>query len=390
LNRYDLIVTSAQFYLNFHTAKKASHGKEGKTVKKQAAIYAHTLTLITLTVALLITAGTQPCVASADSPSSFSIIWITDTQYLSESHPEYYGALCRWIVDNKDTYNVKMVVHTGDLVNQEGNRTQWASANQSMSILLANGVPYCWNAGNHDYNATCWIGNQFSAFNPQMMQAKPYWVSDAFDGMNTAVRFDVAGWDCLIVNIAYNANDTVLAWANNLLDSNPQSHVIVAMHAYINRYCQYDSWATNFKNSVLDIHTNVFLTLSGHYYPTSGNRTCVGNRDELLFNQQDTYEQTGAASARILTFDIATGTVTVQTYVLNASQFLQDPDNNFTLETDFRNDLAGKSPYDLSVIAVLVASLSFAALCSVYLWKARVKKGAKKTLMDSCCFVVFD
>jgi len=164
------------------------------------------------------------------------------------------------------------------------------------------------------------------------------------------------------------------------LDSNPQSHVIVAMHAYINEDCEYDSWATNFKNSVLETHANVFLTLSGHYYPTSGNRTRVGNRDELLFNQQDTYDQMGADSARILTFDIDNGTVNVQTYVLYASQFLQDSDNSFTLETDFRNDLAGKSPYDLLVIAVLVVSLSFAAFCSVYLWKARVKKGLLRRL----------
>jgi len=345
-------------------------------VKKQAAIYARTMTLIALTVALLITAGAQSCSASADATSSFSIIWITDTQYLSESHPEYCDDLCRWIVNNKDTYNVKMVVHTGDLVNQEGNRTQWTNANQSMSILLANGVPYCWNAGNHDYNATCWIGNQFSAFNPQTMQTQSYWVSDEFDGMNTAVRFNVAGWDCLIVNIAYNANDTVLAWANNLLDSNPQSHVIVATHAYINRNCKYDSWATDFKNSVLETHANVFLTLSGHYYPTSGNRTRVGNRDELLFNQQDTYDKMGAASARILTFDTANGTVNVQTYVLCASRFLQDSDNSFTLETDFRNDLAGKSFQEFPVLAVLAVVSSCVIVCLIYLKrKARVKKG---------------
>jgi len=100
----------------------------------------------------------------------------------------------------------------------------------------------------------------------------------------------------------------------------------------------------------------------------------------LLFNQQDTYDQMGADSARILTFDIDNGTVNVQTYVLYASQFLQDSDNSFTLETDFRNDLAGKSPYDLLVIAVLVVSLSFAAFCSVYLWKARVKKGLLRRL----------
>ena len=72
---------------------------------------------------------------------------------------------------NVETYNVKMVIHTGDIVDTEGNRTQWLNANQSMSILLNNGIPYCWDAGNHDYNSTCWIGYQFGAFNPQIMQS---------------------------------------------------------------------------------------------------------------------------------------------------------------------------------------------------------------------------
>ena len=151
-----------------------------------------------------------------------------------------------------------MVIHTGDIINDDANLTEWANANESMSILLNNDIPYCWDAGNHDYDSSCWIGNQFTAFNPQTMQSKPYWVSDDFEGMNTAVHFNVNGWDCLIINIAYHANDTVLAWANNLLNAYPQSHAIVATHAFINQQCTYDSWALNFKKTVLDTHPTCF------------------------------------------------------------------------------------------------------------------------------------
>jgi len=333
-------------------------------VKKQAAIYVCAITL--MAAALLITAVVQPCSAAVSGGSSFSIIWITDTQHLSESHPTYYDSLCRWIVQNKYAYNVKMVVHTGDIVSEEGNRTQWINANQSMNILLANDIPYCWDAGNHDYNATCWIGNQFSAFNPQVMREKSYWVSDEFGGMNTAVRFNVSGWDCLIINIAAYANDSVLAWANNLLDSNPQSHVIMATHAYIDVECKYASWAINFKNTVLETHANVFITLNGHYH-TSGNMIRVGDRYELVFDPQDAYEEVGAASARILTFDTDKGTIKVQTYALYANQFLQDQNSNFTLNTNFRNDLAGENDPDFLVAAVLIVILFFFILSFIYL-----------------------
>jgi hypothetical protein len=122
------------------------------------------------------------------SEGNFSIIWITDTQYLSESYPKYFDSLCRWIVDNSGTYNVKMVVHTGDLVEDEWNRTHWENANNSMSILMNYDVPYCWNAGNHDYNVSYWIGNQYIAFNPDVMAEKPYWIGDEASGQSTAVH----------------------------------------------------------------------------------------------------------------------------------------------------------------------------------------------------------
>jgi hypothetical protein len=332
--------------------------------------------------------------ANADSPDSssdmsasssnitvpaenFSVVWITDTQYLSESYPTYFDSLCRWIVNNANTYNVKMVVHTGDLVDTEGNLTQWANANDSMSVLLDAGMPYCWDAGNHDYNATCWIGNQFEAFNTSVMQQKPYWVADNVDGQNTAVHFSVSGWDCLIVNIEYNASDEVLTWANNILDAYPNSHAIVAAHFYVNRTGGYESWAANFQSKVLETHPNVFLTLSAHVYPLaySGLRTQVGDRYELVFNRQDKDNELGAASLRILTFDVADGVVDVKTHVLYANDFLEDSNNKFTLDTTFHNDAAQNVP-ELPTGVSLVLVVLFASIVVVCVYKSRLRKVA--------------
>ena len=279
---------------------------------------------------------------TSELSENFSIIWITDTQYLSESYPKYFDSLCRWIVNNADTYNVKMVVHTGDIVDTEGNQTQWANSHNSMSLLLNAGIPYCWDAGNHDYNSTCWIGNQFTAFNPSALQEKTYWVGEDASGQNTAVHFNVSGWDCIVVNVEYNASDAVLSWANAVLDAYPNSHAIVATHFYVNKTGGYESWATNLKNKVLATHPNVFLTLSGHIYPlpNSGLRTQVGDRQELVFNRQDKDGEMGSASLRILTFDITHETIDVKTYVIYANTFLTDSNNQFTLNTTFYNALA--------------------------------------------------
>ena len=313
-------------------------------------------------------------VAATSSTTKFSIIWITDTQYLSESYPRYYDSLCRWIFENKESYNVKMVIHTGDMVEDEFNQTHWTNANHALSLLLDNDVPYCWNAGNHDYNTTYWIGNLYTAFNPTVMASKSYWVGDKFIGQNTAVHFAVSGNDFLVLNIAYQANETALSWCNQILDSYPDSHAIVATHMYLNTTGGYGAkgkdnltWASNFKDTVLDTHANVFLTLSGHYYPSYGSRTQVGGRQELMFNRQIVDSEMGAASLRILTFDLKEGLIDVKTFVIYANNFLTDSNNQFTLETDFYNPAIPELP-------VWIVGALFVVILLVVLEQKSVRK----------------
>lgn len=287
--------------------------------------------------------------------SSFSIIWISDTQHLAKDNTAYFEKLCNWIVENNDTYNIKMVVHTGDIVS-EGKKKQWSNANHSMGNLLENNMPYCWNAGNHDYINDPWIGNEYAAFNPEVMQEKQYWIGDFENGMNTAVNFSFSGWDCLIINLSYHASDASLDWANKLLDANPQAHAIVATHAYLKDSGGYDTWGYNFKDKVLDTHKNVFLTLNGHSHPTMGNWIRVDERDELLFDMQDAYEELGAASARILTFNIDKGTIRVQTYSAYTDQFIEESKSSLLINSSFRNSSAGQNSQNTwnLIVSILV------------------------------------
>jgi len=257
-----------------------------------------------------------------------------------------------------------------------------------MSILLNNDVPYCWNAGNHDFNATYWIGHEYSAFNPQELNTKSYWVSDCFDGQNTAVQLSVSGWDLLVVNLAYRANDSAIAWANNVLNTHNDSHAIVTTHAYLNARGTYtgkgtdavhEEWALNFKENLLDKHANVFMVLGGHFYPASGSRVKVGDRDELMFNLQDGYGQIGGASLRILTFDTANEKIDVQTYIRYANQFLEDENNKFTLETKFYNESVPEFPE----VAIIVLVLAFSGLALVYVnRRMRIQKGVSSQTMS--------
>jgi hypothetical protein len=333
----------------------------------------HLYTATTILLALTVLASTNNALFACAQETPFSIIWITDTQHLAENNPQLNDNLTQWIVGNSQTYNVKMVIHTGDLVQDEGNLTQWQNANQSMGILLDNDVPYTWNAGNHDYNKTCWIANQYVAFNPAVFADEPYWVGTEFDGMNNAALFNASGQEWLVVSIAYNANATVFTWANRILDQHPDAHAIVATHAYLNKRGGYDEWAVNLTKSVLDTHPNVFLTLSGHYYPTQGNRTQVGGRDELLFNKQDECGELGAASARILTFNTAEGTIKVQTYSIYLNQFVDDGNNSFTLPSSFRNDPVSINDVPLVWVAAAVGVVALVVLGAILVVRCKGK-----------------
>ena len=308
--------------------------------------------------------GLQPTItANAPTEEFFSVIQISDTQSISATTPTAYTNLTTWIVQQSANLNLKMVIHTGDIVNTPNSTAEWTVANNAMMTLYNNNIPYCWDAASHDElplyatNAP-WIGSSYSAFNVSNFKDKTYWVSDAVDGKNTATRFTVNGYAFLIINLEMVANSTGVAWMKNLLATYPNDNVIFATHDYLNStqgygMDPYHSWEPAMKTT-LDGYPHIFMTISGHDpgYPQSApyfaNMTRVGNREELLFNQQAGYSAAGyggyVAAARIYTFDIAASTCGVSTYVVNNGTWLTDQWNQFSFSLTNLNPEPTPSP----------------------------------------------
>ncbi len=137
-------------------------------------------------------------------------------------------------------------MQTGDV------QAEWVNAGEAMSILLENGIPYTWCAGNHDdlvggVASSGWSGSKWAAaFDPSSVESQVNalqyvrWAGDYHDGMNTAVSFSASGLDLLVVNVEWNAGPDVLEWVGTLLDDPAYAahHVIIAPHAYI------DAWGS--------------------------------------------------------------------------------------------------------------------------------------------------
>ena len=79
-----------------------------------------------------------------------------------------------------------------------------------------------------------WLGGNYPAFNVTAMRQQPYWVGNIFDGKNTAVQFAYGNYHFMVINIEYDANQTVLDWMQTLLTCNPNVNVIVATHNFLN------------------------------------------------------------------------------------------------------------------------------------------------------------
>jgi predicted MPP superfamily phosphohydrolase len=339
-----------------------------------------TITLTVFLMALFILAGNPSTTPNTKaqtlvSGDSFSIMQISDTQFLAVSQRQLFQDTTSWIVNNSANYNLKMVIHTGDIVDningttgQSNDPAQWDCANTAMLKLLNAGIPYCWDAGNHDqipWNdpAGTWLGSSYTAFNATNMRSKPYWVSDAVDSKNTAVKFAYNNYEFLIINIEYKASNSTLDWMKALIENNRGTNVIIAAHTYLNVKGGYGfssaglpgevAWCTNLR-TIIDGYPNVFLTLSGHDPSGSANTTRVGNRQEIFFNRQvvtTSAGQTGSAAVRIYTFNLTSKRVDTTTYMLDNKTWLTNAANQFSFNASLKLPLNAASTQSNTVIA---------------------------------------
>ena len=331
---------------------------------------------------------------SSFSESCFSIMQITDTQYISWLAPNLFYDQTSWIVNNAQNYNLKMVVHTGDLVDTPTHTSEWEVANSAMMTLYKNGIPFCWDAGNHDQlppNSsanlwlgdpnTGWLGSQYPAFNQTIMRQKPYWVGGIYDGKNTAVAFNYLNYRFLIVNLEFLANSSAIDWMQALIRGNPTANVIVATHDYLNRTGGYGTrstsnsgvldyvWGNDFK-AQLDQNPNVFMTVSGHIQSRTigAYNQRVGNREEIFFNRQELNNKTGSASIRIYTFNMTSKQVNVSTYALDTQTWQTDNFNKFSFPI---NPQVYSPSTDLGVLAetnslIIIAVIAFVTLAITF------------------------
>jgi len=256
-----------------------------------------------------------------------------------------YYAQTQWIVENERALNIVFVSHLGDIVqNNDLFESEWKVADTAMRTLDGI-IPYGILPGNHDMQVGG-IADFYNHYFPASRYDGNAWWGGSFnENKNNYQLFSAAGDDYIFLHLQYCPPDSVMDWANEVLEKHSDRRAILATHSYLldngRRVgnCQdksdgdnngFDIW-----KKVIRQNTNIFLVLSGHIPGASRRSDEADGRvvDQLLSDYQD-MGNGGDGYLRIMTFQPKQDNIHVSTYSPALDAYMTDAENQFDLFFD--------------------------------------------------------
>ncbi|WP_186320077.1 S-layer homology domain-containing protein [Paenibacillus sp. Y412MC10] len=298
-------------------------------------------------------AGTKPSPEQED-PYDFSFVWMSDTQYYSQSYPKIYQDIVNWIAAQKEKMNIQYVIHTGDVVDKSYEEYQWVEADKDMKVLENAGIPYGVLAGNHD------VGHQDNDYT----KFKEYFGEDRFKNNSTFAgsydnnrgHYDLVssnGNDFIIVYMGWGLGDDEIEWMNEVVSKYPERKAILCLHEYMLVSNNRAPIADQIFEKVVKPNKNVIAALSGHYHDAelkvdelddNGDGVPDRNVYQMLADYQGAPEG-GLGYIRLMQFDMKNNKLHIKTYspYLNDYNYYDPQENPGKDEFDLDLDLQPKT-----------------------------------------------
>jgi len=183
----------------------------------------------------------------------FSMAVLPDTQQevLRPQDDFRFRQRMEWLVNNRNTLNLRYVMHSGDVVNWgERDVSQYGVAASAYDVLRAAGIPFLISVGNHDTRAVCAGGsacpgqdthkalrelplfNSASGFLNLMQPHVAGWYAQN-DLSNVYGRFEAGGLKWLVLSLELWPRAAVVEWAKSVVAANPTYNVIVVTHSFL-------------------------------------------------------------------------------------------------------------------------------------------------------------
>ncbi|MFC0273316.1 metallophosphoesterase [Metabacillus herbersteinensis] len=285
--------------------------------------------------------------------ANYTIAWMSDTQYYSESYPEIFKKQTDWLAENKQKLNIQYVFHTGDLVDDFGSKKQWKYADTYMKTLEDAKLPYGVLAGNHDVGHKDESYDQFRTY-----FGEKRFKNQAFYGgsyQNNRGHYDLIsanGNDFVMVYAGWGVNDGDLKWVDKVLKQHTDRIAILAFHEYLLVSGNRSPIGEKIYNKVVKPNSNVVAVLSGHYHDSE---TLIdeidddgdGNGDRKVYQMLADYQggpKGGLGFLRLLHVNTDDNTIEVKTYspytnTYNYYDPTQYPDKDeFTMQVNLEQE----------------------------------------------------
>ena len=271
-----------------------------------------------------------PILNKTELPVTF--VWMSDTQGYSKGYPEIFEAMTNWIVNERDTFNIQYVLHTGDVVDNYDDMRQWDNANRALSILDGK-VPLFVVAGNHDIHGKNYVYDFYLKFlGSKRFEGLPTFGGAYRDGHGRYDLVDIEGVPAILVSVGYGmgygVDDKAIDWMNGVLQEYSDRFAILCFHSYMDPDGLLTTDGGVLFQEVVKKNPNVGLVLCGHRHGV--NHTAVqlddnkdGMPDRTVYQFVADYQdesKSGGGYLGLLIFNSTERTISVKTY----SPYLDD------------------------------------------------------------------
>lgn len=280
-----------------------------------------------------------PQLSSADSDGKFSLAVYPDTQNeLMVSTDTRLSNRNSYIIDQRDTRDIRYVLHVGDLVNWDtatdtnpNDHRQYDWASREMRNLEAARIPWAAAIGNHDSYAVGPTGGSARpgvvtsaalrdtrTFNQYFSVARFGNIKGTFEPnkVDNAYRvFNAVGKQWLILNLELWPRAEAVAWARQVVTGHPDHNVIVLTHSYVTSSGGIDQTNGGYGSmsgkylfdNLIKLYPNIKLVFSGHVN-TSAIRTDRGVQGNKVVSVLTSFHDNATNQVRLVELDSKAGT----------------------------------------------------------------------------------
>lgn len=257
-----------------------------------------------------------------DEDYQYTFVWMSDSQYYTQTLSHVMQAQMDWIAEKKDELNIQYVFHTGDIVENAHQEYQWIVADRLMGELEATGIPNGVLAGNHDVLP----GNDYTMYSKYFGASRyehlPHYGESYKDNRGHYDLISSHGNDYIMVYMGWGEGEEEVAWLNKVLAEYPDRKAILNFHDYVRANGERSVTGNYLFENVVVPNPNVIMVLSGHY---TGAALITDELDDdgdgvpdrkvfQILSDYQNHAEGGDGYMKLLHFDTTSNTLHVKTY----------------------------------------------------------------------------